>query len=519
MPNPIEDLLAQLSQQGGPQAPDDSPQLAGTSLTDTPAPPATSDPINLGERPPSTNQLARDKMLADLTAKQQDMSRIDDQGRNGYQRLIAQTLGDQESYTKKKVEERFGGKLGTAKAMLIDFISGVAKHPGDIKEATKQDALTDYQKASKDVIDQEKSQRQQQIDQINLLHQNVQQEKNDDVMKHYEAVAKQAETNANNLKEYRDNKIAGDKAKLDAKTADDASKAAYRTMLSKAKEKQLDINHQKSLKSTNAIELAQKQADAKGLTVGSPEYLKDVDDTLAGLSKAHYAYKPPPSTMATAPDDSLKPAIEREAQAYNAGKPITNMGMGKEAVAFKKAILQRAAELDPSGSLAQAQAQYFGTKAGMSSIIKSQSQVEGLSKTVDKSLDIVQKRSDETHRSGMPLANRFLLWKKGQVDGDDDTALLNNAVITATTEYARVMSGTMSGQVTDSLRHEAENLLSSAMADHTVPKVIAQMRQEMNIRKNSFAEQTREMKNSIGSGTSNGAKKVPMYNPKTRTFE
>lgn len=531
MPNPIEELLAQLSGGQQPQPPQDEapPQINPTADMSALSEAAPDQAVtNIGARPPSQSQIMRDKLFSDLQSRQQEMSRVDADGRDGYKRLIASTLGDQDAYAKKKVEERFSGKMGTAKAILIDFLGGLAQKPGDIKESIKQDATKEYQKASDDVISQEKSKHQQMLEQANVLHQQTVSEKNDDTMQHYKDLADKYQNDARIKELTARNKATTDAAKITLQKNENESKDAYRKMVAKSTGEKLDLQRQKGLKATNAIELAQKQAEGKGLKVGTPEYLKDVQDTLTMASKAHYAYKPAPSTMAAGGGfDPKDPAnadmLRRDAELINAGGKVDISGNSKLAFAYRMQAKRLAAELDPNGSLAKAQAEFSGTKQGMNAIIKNKSQVEAFAKTASDTLDLVGENSSKVARTGMPLYNHFLLWKKGEVDGDDDTAVLKNSIDTATTEYARVMTGSMSGPVTDGMRTKAEGMLSAAMADHTVPKVIAFMKKEMAIRKNSFTEEIKSLSDGIGSRTATPSSSAPKaaqrWNPKTNRLE
>jgi hypothetical protein len=98
-------------------------------------------------------------------------------------------------------------------------------------------------------------------------------------------------------------------------------------------------------------------------------------------------------------------------------------------------------------------------------------------------LDIVDSLSDKVGRTSIPMLNRAILAGQTEIAGDADATLLLNAVITASTEYAKIMSGGTgsAAATTDSAQKEAQKLLSAAMSPATLRKATALMRQEMGL--------------------------------------
>jgi Flp pilus assembly protein TadB len=87
---------------------------------------------------------------------------------------------------------------------------------------------------------------------------------------------------------------------------------------------------------------------------------------------------------------------------------------------------------------------------------------------------------------------------KGQVKGDADTQLLENAVRTSASEYAKVMSGgTGTAAATEGVREEAAKSLNASFSNNTTKKVIEQMKLEMRKRMDGFDQQIEETKKTL----------------------
>ena len=130
---------------------------------------------------------------------------------------------------------------------------------------------------------------------------------------------------------------------------------------------------------------------------------------------------------------------------------------------------------------------------------------------LDKQLTLVQKYSDKVSRSDSPLVNKYILWTKGQVAGDADTAALNNIILTASTEFAKILSGASASiaGVTVSSSEDAKDLLNSAMSQGQLIEVLGLMRTEAGYRLSSQQESIDTINSTLGSvGSGNTAQSV-----------
>lgn len=319
MPNPLEDLLAQLSgggQQPPQPPPDEAPQInpAPDMKAVADAAPDQPDTSNIGQRPPGEAELYRKKLEATLSAKQQEWTHIDKENRNGAQRLIQSTLGDQDTFAKKQVAEKYGGKMGTAKAILVDFLAGVAHRPSDVKESIKQSANDDYDKAAKNVIEQQKIEHQQMSEQLNLAKQNEQAEKNDDTAKNHSEIVRLGLAKLAADKENKGLLAEMKKSQLDlAKTKEDHLEKG-RQITQKLTEERIKTMVDMRGVSKWGTEAATKSAVAAGLTPGTPEFDDHTMQYLKRYKDATYR-----ANAKTAPTGYSSPELESFRSALSRG--------------------------------------------------------------------------------------------------------------------------------------------------------------------------------------------------------
>jgi hypothetical protein len=154
--------------------------------------------------------------------------------------------------------------------------------------------------------------------------------------------------------------------------------------------------------------------------------------------------------------------------------------------------------LDPEATGLGAAAFKANTQA-LNRLQTQRNQVLTFERTASSNLDLADNVSKTVDRTGSPLVNKYLLFVKGQIAGDTDTTKLKNAVTTAASEYAKVISGgTGSAAATDSTRREAEEMLNAAFSKGTFSAVVAQMKQEMQNRRGGFDGQIDELNRAIG---------------------
>jgi len=181
-------------------------------------------------------------------------------------------------------------------------------------------------------------------------------------------------------------------------------------------------------------------------------------------------------------------------------------------------IVARAAELaaangDTAKSAVLNRQTVAASKAALSKITTQKALVGAFEKTALKNMDLAASLSSQLSRSGSPLLNRAIMAFRNGVTGDPQTAQMVNAITAARTEYAKVLSGaTGASGITDSARHEAEQLFSTVSNNETLQAVLQVAKQEMANRMSSFDEQISEI-NSAAMGSGGAPQQAPAPAP------
>lgn len=114
---------------------------------------------------------------------------------------------------------------------------------------------------------------------------------------------------------------------------------------------------------------------------------------------------------------------------------------------------------------------------------------EQFERTANKNLDYAERLGAKVERSGSPIWNRWALWGRGEIKGEADVLAFDRAVKSAMVEYAKVITGQITGQaVTDSAREEYTKFLNAAYAGQAFKEIANVMRTEMGNRMSSFPE-------------------------------
>lgn len=175
-------------------------------------------------------------------------------------------------------------------------------------------------------------------------------------------------------------------------------------------------------------------------------------------------------------------------------------GMGNASVALKKAFY---AKIGGQSSLVdEATTNKAAIAAATKALTNQQTQLSATQtsiETMKKSLDLVDELNKKVDKSGAPVVNKYLLWLKGQAQGDANTAALNAAILTASTEYAKIMSGASASiaGVTVSSAEDVKNALNSALSKGQIESVMNVMRQDANYRVTSQQGTVNQIKSDL----------------------
>lgn len=206
-------------------------------------------------------------------------------------------------------------------------------------------------------------------------------------------------------------------------------------------------------------------------------------------------------------------AIQFAADTYRTtGKFPVSVGRNPamQAKILERVATDAAAQGDTAGSIAARSAALKANGMALDQVSRQQNLIGAFEKTAEKNLQLALQYSDKVDRSGSPLINKAIVaWKQG-VTGDPDTASFVNALTTFKNEYAKVLSGGTGSQgITDSARHEADDLFSKIQSKETLQQVARVARQEMSNRMSAFDEQKALLQQGL-SGNAPGAANIPL---------
>lgn len=181
-----------------------------------------------------------------------------------------------------------------------------------------------------------------------------------------------------------------------------------------------------------------------------------------------------------APNEVDQETVNFYAQKIAAGGDLPQLGSGKESSQWRRAILQKAAQIQNGrgisggdSNLAQAD-----VKANRSALLQAQKQYTatvGFDDTFQRNVKEVLRLAPQGVGGSSPIFNRWIQAGRKNVSGDPAVSAFNVAVNTAANEYAKLASGASGGAVTsDSARHEAMEILNNAQ---TLPQLRAAIRQ------------------------------------------
>ena len=215
------------------------------------------------------------------------------------------------------------------------------------------------------------------------------------------------------------------------------------------------------------------------------------------------------------PGDLTPEGIEYAATIYRLTNKMPPLGMGKTPA--RGQIINKAAE--QTRLLGQTPVAAVQRQAMLSADTKSLNNLQKLADAAGayeqkalSQMDIVDSLSDKVSRTNIPLLNRAILAGKTEIAGDPNATLLLNAILTGTTEYAKIMAGgTGSAQaVTDSAQKEAQKLLNAAMSKGTLRQATALMRQEMGYTMQGYDAAMKHIQDRIGGQSSTNSPAAPV---------
>jgi hypothetical protein len=186
------------------------------------------------------------------------------------------------------------------------------------------------------------------------------------------------------------------------------------------------------------------------------------------------------------------------------GQPMPPLGMGKEAAQMRQAILPKRPSngrrwgFRPAKRMSSPPQNKSGL-AELAKIAQMKAQVQTAENTASANATQVLSLLGSAGSTGSPIFNA---WQQAgrRATGDAKVSAFDVAVKTLSTEYARVMSGGNSQQLSDSARHEADALIHTSMTPDQFRATIKQMKIDMANRTKGIEEERQATLTQIRSG-------------------
>lgn len=217
-------------------------------------------------------------------------------------------------------------------------------------------------------------------------------------------------------------------------------------------------------------------------------------------------------------------AFDQAAEKFNTTGQLPPAGRGGPSLAMNKAIMNRSAELHPGESLAANAGAYAANKTSLEGIQKNFDNVSAFENTAVKNLDQVAQAGAAIPDLSARFANVPVRMISSQMVGTPEMARFKTALLTAQTESAKILgSSNASGVLSDSARHEAQEVLDGNMPFPAMMASINQLKTDFANRHQAYADQIQAIKGRMGNTSQNNtppsAAATHRYNPATGKIE
>jgi hypothetical protein len=173
-------------------------------------------------------------------------------------------------------------------------------------------------------------------------------------------------------------------------------------------------------------------------------------------------------------------------------------GMGTAATAIRTEIINRAAKMNGSADdMLKDRAQYKATQGSLNAMMKSYDAVTAFEKTAIRNGDRLLQLADKVDKTGMPVIEKWIRSGR-QATGDADVAAFNAQMQVYRTEAAKILTNpNLTGQLTDSARHEVENFLSGGASAQQIRAVVNLLKTDFENRRHTLEEQINEARSRL----------------------
>lgn len=215
-------------------------------------------------------------------------------------------------------------------------------------------------------------------------------------------------------------------------------------------------------------------------------------------------------------------AFDQQAEKYFLSGTLPPVGRGMSGPAFQRALMNRTAELHPEGDLAGNAAAFKANSDSLKKLQTSFDQVSAFEQTALKNINLLQETAKKIPDLGSRFANVPVRAISGRMLGTEEMAAFKTALNTAQTEAAKVLnSSNASGVLSDSARHELQDIVDGNMSYKAMVASLNTLKQDMANRHQAYTEQISDIQGRLKTKKSGEEQVKPThrYNPQTGKIE
>lgn len=153
----------------------------------------------------------------------------------------------------------------------------------------------------------------------------------------------------------------------------------------------------------------------------------------------------------------------------------------------------------------------------LNDITKRETLIGTYERDADKRLSLVLELAKKADTTGIPALNRWINAGRQNIAGDVDVNNFNSAMISAQAELARILSGALTNAATsDSARAEAAQIINKNMSMEQLESLIPNIRRELKFKKEAFADERKDLTNSMGTPKGQASRDETRISPETQ---
>lgn len=184
------------------------------------------------------------------------------------------------------------------------------------------------------------------------------------------------------------------------------------------------------------------------------------------------------------------PALDQAANRYLTTGQLPAMGMGAAGAQARKAIMNRAGQLDPNGVISANEAVQKANTISLSNIQKQFDSVNAFENTAIKNLDRLVVNGQQIPDLGARFANVPVRMIDEKMIGTPAMARFKADLLTAQNESAKVLnSANATGVLSDSARREAQEILSGNLPFPAMVAAVNELKNDMGNRHQAYQDQ------------------------------